>query len=96
MNKSTEMPRTPRVPMCYKPTQAEIDALHVRANVKFDAQCYDEDWKNDLASDLNAQITRVLYCLETTADSSDYAFGVATMNIVERVAHFEELTIQTL
>jgi predicted transposase YbfD/YdcC len=93
MSAPTRMTHAPRTLMHLEPTQVEIDALHARANIKFNEQDYDDNWKRDLAADLNIQIGHVLYCLETTADSSDYSFGVATMNIIERVAHFEELNI---
>jgi hypothetical protein len=82
-----------RTPMHLETTQVEIDTLHARANIKFNEQNYDDNWKRDLAADLNIRIGHVLYCLETTAVSSNYSFGMATMNIIERVAHFEALTI---
>jgi len=52
---------------------------------------HDEQWKNEVADDLNTLLGRAIYFSETSNDESDQAAEKATLRIVERVANFEEI-----
>lgn len=50
-----------------------------------------DEWRNQVARDLNHLIGRAVYSLETSCDESDIGFGNAVLRIVERVAEFEKI-----
>lgn len=55
------------------------------------AKNHPEEWKNQLAKDLNHIMGRAIWWLETDRDEIDAEFGAAVVRVVERVAEFEEL-----
>lgn len=50
---------------------------------------HDEEWKNDVARDLNLLVAREIYNIETHGLVSDYV--PAVLRIVERVSEFEKI-----
>lgn len=55
------------------------------------AKNHTEEWKNQLADDLNHIMGRAVWWLETDRDEIDADFGAAVVRVVERVAEFEKL-----
>lgn len=55
------------------------------------AKNHPEEWKNQLADDLNHLMGRATWWLETDRDEIDADFGAAVVRVIERVAEFEEL-----
>lgn len=53
----------------------------------------EEDWRNDVARELNTILGRVQYEMETCLppDEFDVEFAEAALAIVQRVAEFEEI-----
>ncbi len=63
----------------------------------FDELAQDEEWRNQIAIDLNLMLARARYFLETSNDQSDQEAAAATVRVVERVREFEEIkTIEQL
>jgi len=50
-----------------------------------------EEWRNEVARDLNQLMGRAVWWLETCGDESDIKFGNAVVRTVQRVAEFEEI-----
>jgi len=50
-----------------------------------------EEWRNQVARDLNHLIGRAVWWIETDHDESDRNFGAAILRIAERVAEIEKI-----
>ena len=50
-----------------------------------------DDWRNQVARDLNHLVGRATWWMETDRDEIDTKFGAAVLCIVERVAEFEAI-----
>lgn len=50
-----------------------------------------EEWRNEVARDLNQLIGRAMYEVETSDDECDKSLAAAVLRIVERVADFESI-----
>jgi hypothetical protein len=50
-----------------------------------------EEWRNEVASDLNHLVGRATWWIETDRDETDIKFGAAVLRIVERVAESEKI-----
>jgi len=65
------------------------DAIADEANrIEFSTE-HAEQWKNDLARDLNRLLGRIVYQCETDGDEEDCAWAEATLRLVFRVVDFE-------
>ena len=72
--------------------QLTADEVLERLNVMSEfSQNHAEQWRNQVADDLNQLMGRAVYWLETDGDTTDAEFGNAVLRIVERVAEFEEI-----
>lgn len=75
-----------------KPTELTPEgALEKLNEMREFSEKHPEDWKNQLAADLNHLMGRAVWWLETDNDDIDHDFGAAVVRVVERVAEFEEL-----
>jgi len=54
-------------------------------------QTHPEEWRNQVAKDLNVLVGRATYEIETSNDVSDKDLAAAVLRIVERVAEFENI-----
>lgn len=61
------------------------------ATRRFDTENQDEDWKNKVAAELNAIIGAIALTLHQEPVSTSVRVAQATINIVDRVANFEEI-----
>jgi len=52
---------------------------------------HEEEWKNEVAADLNQLMGRAVWWMETCGYESDILFGNAVIRTVQRVSEFEEL-----
>lgn len=50
-----------------------------------------EEWRNEVARDLNHLIGRAVWWIETDGHTIDSEFGAAVLRIVERVAESEKI-----
>lgn len=50
-----------------------------------------EEWRNDLAKDMNVILGRLEYILETGGDELDCQYAEASLRLVFRVGDFEEI-----
>ena len=50
-----------------------------------------EEWRNQVARDLNHLVGRATWWIETDGHLIDNEFGEAVLRIVERVSEFEEI-----
>ena len=50
-----------------------------------------EEWRNEVARDLNVLVGRATWWLETDRDETDTEFGASVLRIVERVAESEKI-----
>ena len=50
-----------------------------------------DEWRNEVARDLNVLVGRATWWIETDRDETDREFGAAVLRIVERVAEFENI-----
>lgn len=50
-----------------------------------------DEWRNEVARDLNQLMGRAEYWVETDGDTIDTEFGNSVIRIVQRVAEFEEI-----
>lgn len=66
----------------------------ITLDTRFDETAHAEDWKNQVAFDLNYILGRAVYHLETTNDGSDRNFAKAALAIVTRVAEFEGIQVK--
>lgn len=55
------------------------------------SEAHPEEWRNQVARDLNHLIGRATWWIETDGHKIDSRFGEAVLRIVERVAEFEEI-----
>lgn len=55
------------------------------------SESHPEEWRNEVARDMNHLIGRAVWWLETDRDETDVDFGAAVVRIVERVAEFEKI-----
>jgi hypothetical protein len=65
----------------------------VTLNTVFAEYGQETRWRNRVARDLNVLLGRAKYFEETSNDASDREALRATLNIVERVATFEEIEV---
>lgn len=56
------------------------------------SEVHDEEWRNQVARDLNQLIGRAVYEVETCDDECDKSLAAAVLRIVERVAEFDEIS----
>ena len=75
--------------------ESETAALLKRCEDTFEAKGHDE-WRNEVALDLNLILGRVEYTLETSdpgneAMEVDIELAKAALRIVDRVANFEDI-----
>lgn len=68
-----------------------LELLNRCRALEFDAKKHDEQWRNDVAADLNEMLGRIQYQLETDGDDCDCRWAAATLRVIERVAEFEEI-----
>lgn len=78
-------PNPPRKP------SPRVAALLRRCNRLSYLKVHPEKWRNKVAEQLNEILGRVQWTLETGGDEVDIMFAKAALNIVERVANFEEI-----
>jgi predicted thioredoxin/glutaredoxin len=62
-----------------------LNAIH-----EFSEQ-HPEEWRNEIARDMNHLVGRAVWWVETDRHDIDTLFGAAVLRIVERVAEFEEI-----
>lgn len=75
-----------------KPTELTPDqALEKLNEMREFSEEHPEDWKNQLAADLNHLLGRAVWWIETDNHDIDNDFGAAVVRVAERVAEFEEL-----
>jgi hypothetical protein len=55
------------------------------------SELHDEEWRNQVASDLNHLVGRAIWTIESDGQRIDCEFGMAVLRIVQRVAEFEEI-----
>jgi hypothetical protein len=55
------------------------------------SELHDEEWRNQVASDLNHLVDRAIWTIESDGQRIDCEFGMAVLRIVQRVAEFEEI-----
>ncbi len=86
------MPKKPKSPApdaAKELTQDEcLDVLN--ATYEF-SEKHEEEWKNQVARDLNQLMGHAVWWLETCGDEMDIMFGNAVVRTVQRVAEFEEI-----
>jgi len=56
------------------------------------SECHKDEWRNEVARDLNRIVSREIYMVGTHGHASDYA--AAVLRIVERVAKFENIEMK--
>lgn len=72
--------------------QLTADEVLERLNNIYEfSEKHDDEWRNEVARDLNQLMGRAGWWVETDRDAIDTAFGNAVLRIVERVAGFEEI-----
>lgn len=87
----------PPVQLRNAPGSNGCDLYMTKLTTKFDESRQDEQWRNEVAKELNILIGRAVYFSETSNDSSDQEAEVATLSIVQRVRDFEEIkTVEEL
>jgi ABC-type nitrate/sulfonate/bicarbonate transport system substrate-binding protein len=64
---------------------AKLDEIH-----EF-SEKHPDEWRNEVARDLNQLIGRAVWYIETDRDDVDITFGNSVIRIVKRVAEFEEI-----
>lgn len=62
----------------------------LRASRNFSKE-HDEEWRNEVARDLNLLVIRALFLIENYPDGNYTNYAEAAIRIVERVAEFEEI-----
>lgn len=55
------------------------------------SEAHPDDWRNEVARDLNHLVGRASWWIETDGHLIDNEFGEAVLRIVERVAEFEKI-----
>ena len=65
----------------------------VTLQTEFKEKGQTEEWKNEVAKELNILLGRAQYFRETSNDESDQEAEMATLSIAQRVAEFEELEV---
>lgn len=55
------------------------------------SEAHREEWRNEVARDLNHLVGRAIYWIETDGDEIDSEFGAAVLRTVNRVVEFEEI-----
>jgi hypothetical protein len=66
----------------------------VTLDTRFDEKNQLEEWKNEVAMDLNTLLERARYFRETSNDETDKELERVTLRVVERVAAFEEIAVE--
>ena len=74
------------------PKQLFADEVLKRLNAihKF-SEVHPEEWRNQVARDMNHLLGRATWWMETDRDEIDTKFGAAVLRIVERVAESENI-----
>ena len=70
-----------------------MSAHIITIDSEFAGQGHPDPWRNQIALELNAVLTRCRYLEATTNDAADRAFINAALSLVRRVAEFEEIQL---
>ena len=69
-----------------------IDEVYERLHAIDDfSESHPEEWRNEIARDLNHLVGRAVWWVETDRDETDRDFGAAVLRIAERVAETEKI-----
>jgi len=72
--------------------QLTIDEVYDRLQAIHEfSESHPEEWRNEIARDMNHLVGRAVWWIETDHDETDQKFGAAVLRIVERVAEFEKI-----
>lgn len=72
--------------------QLTVDEVYDRLNALPEfSEDHPDEWRNEVARDLNHMVDRATWWMETDRDEIDTKFGAAVLRIVERVAEFENI-----